>query len=207
MKTLKILVFVALGLSLLLVLSGVALVRSGAIDIAADSPHHPLVHDLITWVREQSISRHARNIEPPPDLADAERIRRGAGNYEAMCSNCHLAPGIDDTEIRKGLYPQPPDLTKPQPDPSDARRFWIIRHGIKASGMPAWQKGGMDDAAIWDLTAFLKALPAMTAAQYRQQVAASDGHNHGGIAAETPATKPDTSHKAARKHDHAGHRH
>lgn len=207
MKKLKILVFVALGVPLLLAVSGAALVRSGAIDIGADTPHPPVIHDLIVWVREQSISRQSRNIEPPSDLADAERVRRGAGNYETMCSNCHLAPGIDDTEIRKGLYPQPPDLTKPQPDPSDARRFWIIRHGIKASGMPAWQKGGMDDAAIWDMTAFLKALPAMSAAQYRQQVAASDGHRHGGIAPEATAPHPEASHKAARKHDHAGHRH
>jgi hypothetical protein len=103
-----------------------------------------------------------------------------------MCVGCHLAPGGGDSEIGQGLSPSPPDLTHQAagtaPDErADARRFWIIKHGIKASGMPAWSKGGMDDEAIWDLTALIKALPAMSAQDYRQQVEASAGHSHSGV--------------------------
>lgn len=207
MRAIRLLALAVVGTPLLLVLAGAAFVGSSGIDLAADTPHHPLIHDLIAWVREQSISRQARHIEPPNDLGDAERVRRGAGNYEAMCANCHLAPGVDDSEIRKGLYPQPPDLTRPVTNVSDARRFWIIKHGVKASGMPAWQMGGMDDGAIWDLTAFLKALPDMSAARYRQQVAASDGHRHAGDTGEATANLPAAPNAPKRKHDHAGHRH
>jgi hypothetical protein len=46
----------------------------------------------------------------PDDFGNLERVRRGAGNYDAMCINCHLAPEMPDSEIRKGLYPRPPNL-------------------------------------------------------------------------------------------------
>jgi len=103
-----------------------------------------------------------------------------------MCANCHLSPGVENTEIRQGLYPIPPNLAlkrdhATQSDSMAARQFWIIKHGIKASGMPAWSKGGMDDQAIWDLTAFLNVLPNLSSEQYRQHVAASDGHSHAGM--------------------------
>ena len=62
----------------------------GAVDVAADSPHSALVHTMIETVRNRSIDRQARNIAMPAGLADPERIRRGAGNYAAMCASCHL---------------------------------------------------------------------------------------------------------------------
>lgn len=179
----------------------------GWIDAAADKPHSPAVHALIEFARERSVARHTRDLVPPPDLDSVERIRRGAGNYDAMCADCHRAPGVGEAEIRRGLYPQPPDLTRAAgvlpPDRAAARRFWIIKHGIKASGMPAWVKGGMNDADIWDMTAFVGALPTLSAQQYRQQVAASGGHMHGGQA-QAPAA---TSGGKKPHHDHSGHAH
>ena len=189
--------------------TGAAIVHAGWLDVSANTPHTGVVYGLIEWARERAIARQVRDIVPPADLADAERIRRGAGNYEAMCVACHLAPAVRQSELRDGLYPQPPDLVQPSPGASDARRFWIIKHGLKASGMPAWQKGGMEDAAIWDLTAFLKALPTLSPAQYRQQVAASDGHSHHGVAPEAPAKQAGTPAASPKRqaHDHANHKH
>lgn len=212
MKTIMLSILGVLSLGALAV---IGLLQAGAIDMAADIPHSPAVYRLIEWAREQSIVRRAAAIVPPDDLSDAGRIRRGAGNYDAMCSNCHLSPGIEDSEIRKGLYPIPPNLSKPanadDSDRTDARRFWIIKHGVKASGMPAWSKGGMEDEAIWDLTAFLKIMPSLSPEEYRRQVESSNGHTHGGLeehgaemesksgAAHTHGTKQH-SHKHAHKH-------
>lgn len=185
--------------------AGYGLVQSGSIDFAADSEHSPGITGLIVWARESSIAKRANDIVPPADLGGEERIRRGAGNYEAMCVECHLSPGVEDSEIRKGLYPSPPNLslvsTENEGQGADTRRFWIIKHGIKGSGMPAWAKGGMDDEAIWDLTAFIKILPKLSSAEYQLRVAASDGHSHAGI--ESPASVPDSP----KSHDHEGHSH
>lgn len=166
-------------------ITGATVVFSGAIDMGADTPHSPAVYRAIEFARERSIASSADDIKVPADLEDAERVRRGAGNYDAMCVTCHLSPDAVDSEIRKGLYPTPPNLSKPAagglPERQDARQFWIIKHGIKASGMPAWSKGGMDDEAIWDLVAFVRSMPALSSTQYKELVAASDGHSHGGL--------------------------
>lgn len=172
----------------------------GWIDVAADEPHAPAVYRLIEFVRERSIERRSGGIVPPADLGSPERVRRGAGNYDAMCADCHLAPGTDDSEIRRGLYPRPPKLSQAAPGAlpptqAAARRFWIIKHGIKATGMPAWGKGGMDAADIWDLTAFVGVLPRLSAQQYRQQVAASEGHAHGGVGQAHPSAAKGDEHR------------
>ena len=187
--------------------SAAAALYLGWIDVAADKPHSPAVHALIEFARERSIARQTRDLLPPGDIDGVERIRRGAGNYDAMCADCHRAPGVGESEIRRGLYPHPPDLTRAAaglpPDRAAARRFWIIKHGIKASGMPAWSKGGMDDADIWDMTAFLGALPTLSAQQYRLQVAASGGHMHGGRPQQDMPKPP----AKGRAHDHSSHAH
>lgn len=94
-----------------------------------------------------------------------------------MCAGCHLSPLTKSTELHKGLYPQPPDLKKVVQ--SDARRaFWIIKHGLKATGMPAWGKS-MEDESIWEMVAFIRILPELSAEQYATEVRLSGGHSHG----------------------------
>ncbi|WP_153133020.1 c-type cytochrome [Dechloromonas hortensis] len=186
-------------------IAGYALIQSGSIDFAADSAHSPSIIKFIEWAREQSVAKQAKDIILPTDLASEERIRRGAGNYEAMCVGCHLSPGVEDSEIRKGLYPSPLNLSlagaAAEEQETDVRRFWIIKHGIKGSGMPAWAKGGMDDEAIWDLTAFIKILPKLSATDYQSHVAASEGHSHAGM--EPTASAP----SSPKPHNHEGHSH
>jgi mono/diheme cytochrome c family protein len=134
------------------------------------------VLSLVQAIRERSIAVRAEKLTLPP-LNEPARIRQGAGNYDAMCAGCHLAPGVAETELSKGLYPAPPNLTREKVPPSEA--FWAIKHGITASGMPAWGKS-MNDEYIWNMVAFLQQLPKLDADGYRDIVAHSEGHSHGG---------------------------
>jgi len=70
--------------------------------------------------------------------------------------------------------------------------------------MPAWSKGGMEDEAIWDLAAFLKVLPTLSAADYRRQVDASPGHSHAGMTEShaVPAKPSVRQHHDAKPHVH-----
>ena len=88
-----------------------AFVWSGAYNIGADSPHWGVTHSIIESLRERSIESRLDGIQAP-DLEDPERIRLGAASYSGMCTGCHLAPGVDNTEMRTGMYPIPPNLTK-----------------------------------------------------------------------------------------------
>ena len=151
---------------------------SGSYDIGADSAHSRPVYSLLETLRERSIATRAGRLQPPPTLNDMALIRQGAGNYDAMCTGCHLGPGIEPTELSRGLYPAPPNLSKAG-EFVPSHHFWVIKHGIKASGMPAWGKS-MGDPYIWGMVAFLRQLPKLDAAQYEALVASSGGHSHGG---------------------------
>jgi mono/diheme cytochrome c family protein len=142
-------------------------VYSGIYNIGADDPHSRVVFSLLQTLRDRSIAVRARSIQVP-DLQDPATILKGAGQYAAMCTQCHLTPGRKDSEIRPGLYPPPPNLTRLRVAPAEA--FWVIKHGIKMSAMPAWG-GSHDDATIWSMVAFLQKLPDMSPAQYKEIVA------------------------------------
>jgi mono/diheme cytochrome c family protein len=158
-----------------LVASAFAFVYAGIFNVAADSPHYAFIHTIMQTVRSRSIATRAKDIQPPP-LDDAAMIATGARHYAAMCSGCHLAPdATNDSDMRAGLYPKPPDLTK-HLHASPAEAFWVIKHGIKMSGMPAWGVTH-DDASIWGLVAFLQKLPELTAAQY-QALARTEGESY-----------------------------
>lgn len=164
-------------------------VVSGLYNFAADEPHFPWVSATLETMRERSIETRAAKLIVP-DLSEPGRLVQGAGNYAAMCAGCHLAPGAESSELSRGLYPQPPNLSKEKVDAAHA--FWVIKHGVKASGMPAWGKS-MDDESIWSLVAFLQKLPQMDDPQYDQAVGNSGGHSHGG---EHEASGHDAGHGA-----------
>ena len=165
-----------------------AYVYAGGYNVAADAPHWPATARVLEAVRERSIRARSAGIVVP-NLADDALIAQGAEHYGAMCAGCHLAPGVDDTELRAGLYPKPPNLAAvasthghAHAARSPAEQFWIIKHGLKMTGMPAWGPTH-DDAEIWGLVAFVRQLPAMHAAQYRELAGPTGSglsdHGHG----------------------------
>jgi len=175
-------------------------IGSGAYNVAADDPHWALTRSVIEKARTASIERRSADIQVPP-LGDAALVASGAGNYEAMCAGCHLKPGVAATEMSRGLYPAPPNFAM-HPLENPASAFWVIKHGIKMTGMPAWGKS-MEDEYVWGLVAFMKELPGMPADRYRELVETSGGHRHGGtegsVATDVPA---EDDHSKAPPHQH-----
>ena len=140
-------------------------VESGFYNIGADDHHTKAVLALITQLRDRSIDARLGEIKPQLTATPA-MIKSGAEHYAVLCVGCHLAPGVAKSELRAGLYPHPPSLA--QEDIQESRRaFWIIKHGIKMSAMPAWGKT-LDDDAIWDVVAFVRKMPGMAPEEYRQ---------------------------------------
>lgn len=183
-----------LTLGLLAALAAIAVLWLGLYNVAADAPHWKATYRVLEVARERSIARRIAGIEVP-DLTDPELIRSGAGNYSAMCVTCHLSPDAQETELSIGLYPRPPRWDElGDVDPRTA--FWVIKHGIKASGMPAWGKS-MEDRYLWGMVAFLQRFKTMTAAQYTAEVRASPGHSHGGGETDLGSGDPEPSHADA----------
>ena len=129
-------IFLTIVSTILVLGLGIGLfVLSGLYDVGADRPHTPWMYAALNALREHSVQAHARDIHVPP-LNSSDRLVEGAEHYAAMCTECHLAPGLPDTEMRQGLMPKPPELFRSKVDPAEA--FWVIKHGIKATAMPAW---------------------------------------------------------------------
>lgn len=145
-----------------------AVIFTGLYDIGADAPHTPPVHWLIEALRDRSIAVRARGIVVPADLNDPKRVSTGAGLYASMCSGCHLAPGMERTEISQGLYPPAPELSRPLAH-SPGEEFWMIKHGVKLTAMPAWGRTHSDEL-MWDMVAFVRKLPRLSPAQYQAAV-------------------------------------
>ncbi|UYG09238.1 c-type cytochrome [Halomonas sp. M4R1S46] len=177
----RILAGIVLGLGLLGA-GAMAYMHSGMYNVAASDDHLPLVESVLHSTMHASVSSRAEDIEVP-DLDDPAMIRQGARAYEDLCTACHLKPGLDGTVLRAGLNPVPPRLAEPN-HRSPAEQFWIIKHGIKMTGMPAWGETH-DDAELWEMVAFLQRLPELSEQDYAASIApearqgvADDGHDH-----------------------------
>src|SRR3546814_18201370 len=102
--------FILVGLSVIAVLAVAGFIWSGLYNIGADDPHTGPVYSALETLRERSIAVRANELQVP-NLDDQARIVQGAGNSAAMCAGCHLAPGMSATEISRGVYLAPPNLT------------------------------------------------------------------------------------------------
>lgn len=164
---------ILIAIVLAVVVAGVV-IGLGAYDFAADSPHTGLTTKLIGMARERSIEVRTAGLKVPP-LNNPGMIRRGAAHYSEMCVFCHLAPGMRENELRRGLNPKPPVLASLAPE-EPAEQFWIVKHGVKMTAMPAWGTSH-SDAELWDIVAFLQKLPATSPQQYRTMTENAD-HAH-----------------------------
>jgi mono/diheme cytochrome c family protein len=148
--------FVAIGGELLFALSG-------TFDVAATSPDSSFTQWLFHTTMRRSVAMRSSNVAAPPFTE--ERAKGGFKEFSEMCTGCHGAPGKPPHAVGKGLNPRPPDLAKAAPAWDDRNLFWIIKNGIKMTGMPAFGRTH-DDQTIWNIVAFLKKLPGMTSEQY-----------------------------------------
>lgn len=151
---------------LLIAAGGFAFAWSGLMNIAASSGHWAVTDWFLHWTMRNSVKTHAMGIEVPP-LDDEAMVQRGAGHFAAGCAPCHGAPGTDQPAVVRQMTPPPPPLAERIADWEPNHLFWIVRHGVKYTGMPAWPAEGRDDE-VWSVVAFLLRLPELDAAAYEK---------------------------------------
>lgn len=169
MKTLRCLLFFLV----LAVAAAAAFVYSGVYNVAADQGPAELEDWLLSKVKHRSIERRAEGIEVPA-LGSEAQVRRGYELFRAHCVTCHGGPGVDPDGLAMGLYPTPPalDLDKVQHE-SDAELYWVIKNGIKLTGMPGFNLALDGEEDLWSLVAFLRRLPDLDPRAFAAM--ASDG--------------------------------
>jgi mono/diheme cytochrome c family protein len=139
----------------------------GFYSVAATEAEPAPVAWALVKVREASVGRHASE-QPPASFNDQASVPAGARAFAARgCINCHGAPGMEWAKFSEGLRPDPPDLTKIVKDRTPAQLFWVVKNGIKMTGMPGFGATGVPDPEIWQIAAFLKKLPNVSEAEFK----------------------------------------
>jgi len=166
-------ILAAIGaLAILFALSVGTYFLGGFYNVAAATDEPGPVAWALTRVRLASIARHETD-KPPFALNDAAVVREGARQFaQNGCVHCHGGPGAPWSKFSEGLNPGPPDLKDIANDRSAATIFWVVKNGIRMTGMPSFAKAGMSDNQVWQIAAFVKKLPGMSEADYRAWTAA-----------------------------------
>ena len=158
----------------------------GGYNVAADDPHSAAILWLANTTRTHSISARAGGLAIPANFGDDDQIKKGAALYGEMCASCHLGPGVERSEISQGLYPRAPELAKGSALTA-VEEFWVIKHGIKMTGMAAWGQTHSGEL-IWQMVAFLRRLPSLTSEQYKA-LTANSAENHDAAMKDMPGMK------------------
>lgn len=188
MRTLKI-VLLTFSCTLLLGMAvGLAVIFTGAYDVAATREHLGVTRWALHELTERSVARRAVPVTGAAPT-DSAALAHGFEHFDGMCVSCHGAPGVERGEIGQGMNPEPPDLAEEVEEWSDAELFWITKHGVRLAGMPAFGPTHSDEE-IWALVGFMRRLPDMDGEAYQALVVARDsaggetGHAHDGDAGD-----------------------
>jgi cytochrome c553 len=138
---------------------------SGVYNVAASRGHWTVTEWVLAFVMRNSVEKRSLAITPPA-LDNPSLVRLGAAHFHGGCASCHGAPGMPSSPIAQHMLPPPPDLAVVAEQWKDRELFWITKHGIKYTGMPAWASQQRDDE-VWAVVAFLKQLPRLDAEGYR----------------------------------------
>lgn len=171
LRTLAILAAIAAAL---VSAAAVAVLYFGVYNISATEQHTSVVYRLMDYAMRRSIAARTQDLAVP-DLAQPARIAAGAAHYRAHCVQCHGAPGVAPEPFARGLMPAPANLVGTAREWQARDMFWVIKHGVKMTGMPSWT-GRLADEEIWDLVAFVQASVTMTPRQYAEATRAAPAH-------------------------------
>jgi len=164
-------------LGVLLVAGGVGafLVHTGRLPIAATTP--PDLVDRIAMTAKFEAVRRGGNGLQVTLPTDAASLAEGREHYVENCLPCHGAPGVKRAEFAQGMNPTPPDIDGALQTYTDAQLFWVIKNGIRATGMPAFGVNHKDDE-IAAIAAFVRHTPKLSPDERKALAAAVPPEDH-----------------------------
>ncbi|HYD49335.1 MAG TPA: c-type cytochrome [Terriglobales bacterium] len=147
---------------------GLLVAASGVIPIEASSGHWAITDWFLHFAMRRSVITHTLGSDPPA-LSEPWLVLKGAGHYEIGCRPCHGSPGLPQPRVARAMTPHAPDLTKAVTEWQPQQLFYIVKHGVKFTGMPAWPSQQRDDE-VRAVVAFLLELPQLDRDKYRRLV-------------------------------------
>jgi cytochrome c553 len=172
-----------------LAVAGSLLVVSGLIPITASSGHWPITAWFLHFSLRRSVATYTLGLETPR-LDEPKLVLKGAGHYETGCRPCHGSPATPPPRVLQHMLPPPPYLPPRIAAWQSAERFYIVKHGVKFTGMPAWPSQQRDDE-VWAMVAFLRTFPDLDAEGY-QRLVNFNGNSNGKTLPSHERSQPQT---------------
>jgi mono/diheme cytochrome c family protein len=168
-----------------------AFIWSGLYDISATDQHLPPVYWAIETTMKHSVERRGRSIQAPP-LGAPEQVRRGLALYRVHCVQCHGAPGVAPAPFALGLTPLPAPLVQTGREWPPEQVYWVVKHGIKMTGMPAWEFR-LSEEDLWAVVALVQRLPSFSPEHYRSTPSAQAPAQADAVPVEPDANRGKTA--------------
>jgi mono/diheme cytochrome c family protein len=144
-----------LGLLIIPMSSAIALMCGWVrLHATADPPHWEAF--VAREALAASIARQAPKLQNPI-AATSSNLRSGLKIYRDNCAGCHGDSGKPSHWGTTAFYPRVPQFDTDLPPKPDWQRFWIVKHGVRYTGMAAWE-GEISDENIWTVVTFLQNL-------------------------------------------------
>lgn len=143
----------------------IIILSAGWINLSASIPHPPGWALILHGVFRRSTAYHARGLTIPAEFGSPRQVAKGAAYYGRVCARCHSGPGLGQNPVALSMRPRPQYLFREIDKFPPRDLFWVVKHGVKYSGMPSWPVQDRDDE-VWSVVSFLKQMPKMTTAQF-----------------------------------------
>jgi Cytochrome C oxidase, cbb3-type, subunit III len=155
------------ALAIIAAISAAIFFLGGGYNVAGTSEEPSIVNWTLVYVRAASIEKRANN-QAPNSLDDPSVVQVGARAFATRgCLMCHGGPGVKWAKFTEGMRPYPPNLKEISPERTAPQIFWVVKNGIKMTGMPSFGLIGVPDQEIWALAAFVKKLPNVSDADFK----------------------------------------
>src|ERR1051325_1651987 len=128
--------------------------KLGLIGTNADMSPSDLEAHLMPMAVRASVARRAPE-QPNPIPATEESLTAGLETYRVMCARCHGQAESAPSVYGASFYPPAPQFRSQATQYSESQLFWIVKHGVRNTGMPAWGRLLSDDE-IWQVSAVVK---------------------------------------------------
>ena len=154
---------------LVLAVGGLLVAASGIVSIKASSGHWAITRWFLEFGSSRSVATHTIGLDAPSldSLRSPALVLKGAGHYEFGCRPCHGSPELPHPRVAQAMTPHPPYLPPEISKWEPGELFYIVKHGLKFTGMPAWPTQERDDE-VWAMVGFLLRLPSLDAEGYRR---------------------------------------
>jgi mono/diheme cytochrome c family protein len=135
----------------LLLIVPLTYLRLGAAEVRGDVRALSWESRLMQFAVHASVTRSAQGIQNPLPHSD-EQLIAGGKMYLEGCAGCHGTPGRPARN--RMAYAPPPEFAHVGTQYSEPELFWVIKHGIRRTGMSAYGSF-YSDRQVWQLAEFI----------------------------------------------------